>query len=243
MLRLLIQYQKGNGNSFAMVDGGHRIMAILSLIYKFKKKASLPFTTATQSRIRDTVNTKDLCRKASLFMYVPVFKMISDGSKIVDMQKRLTRFSIRQFFNTLSSAIQSQSTSAQKVSMKQLLSNVIGTTNLIGIGSDSISDRNSASESDSGSDSDSVGDNGRMAGVVSYNENCPDIGIDSAVATACYISFRAAGEGDSDIDQERKENVCSIIIDNIKKMGLKNNKLAGVKQCFLLCDDKTLKSK
>jgi hypothetical protein len=240
VLRLLIQYRKGNGNSFALVGGGHRIMAILSLIYKFKKTANPPFTTTTQSVICGIVNTKDLCRKASLYMYVPIFKMTSDESRMVDKQKRLTRFSICQFFNTLSSAIQSQSTSAQKLSMKQLLSNVIGTTNMIGIGSDSISDSNSSS------DTDSLGDNGGMTGVVSYDENYPDIGIENAVVTACYISFRAE-ECDSDIDQQRKTNAGSIIRDNIYKMRHRPKHLVSlalqVREHFLKCDDKTLKSK
>jgi hypothetical protein len=210
VLRLLIQYRKGNGNSFALVGGGHRIMAILSLIYKFKKTANPPFTTTTQSVICGIVNTKDLCRKASLYMYVPIFKMTSDESRM------------------------------SKLKMKQLLSNVIGTTNMIGIGSDSISDSNSSS------DTDSLGDNGGMTGVVSYDENYPDIGIENAVVTACYISFRAE-ECDSDIDQQRKTNAGSIIRDNIYKMRHRPKHLVSlalqVREHFLKCDDKTLKSK
>lgn len=250
MLRLLIQYRKGNGNSFALVDGGHRIMAILSLIYKFKKPTNRQATTTAQSNCQGVVNTKELCRKASLFTYVPIFKMMSDESRTVDIQKRLTRFSICQFFNTLSSAIQSQSTSAQKLSMKQLLYNIIGTTNMIGIDSASINDSNSVSASDSDSDSDSnsdsVGDKGGMAGIVSYNENHADIGIENALATACYICFRA-GEGDRDFDKSKQKKVGLTILENIGNTNLKTNNLprlaSDVKRLFLDCDDKILKSK
>lgn len=226
VLRLLIQYHHGNVNSFALIDGGHRIMAILSLIYNFEK-------TATQSGSSNTatVHTKDLCRKATLNIYVPVFKMEPDENSTSIVEN----FSIRQFSNTLSSAIQSQSTSAQKVSMKQFLSNVIGTTNIIGIGSDSISDSNSVSAS--------VEDNDRMAAVVSYDESCPDIGIEDAMATACYISFRAV-DGAGDVDQVEKRNVGTRIQANIcKMMEHTTSKIFFVQDCFSQCNDQTLKTK
>jgi hypothetical protein len=223
-------------------------MAILSLIYKFKKPTNRQATTTTQSDCHGVVNTKELCRKASLFTYVPIFKMMSDESRIVDMQKRLTRFSICQFFNTLSSAIQSQSTSAQKLSMKQLLYNIIGTTNMIGIDSASINNSDSVSAGDSDSDihSDSVGDKGGMAGIVSYNENQADIGIENALATACYICFRA-GEGDRDLDKSEQKKVSLTILENIGNTNLKTKNLlrvaSDVRTLFLDCDDKILKSK
>lgn len=227
-----MQCHHGNVNSFALIDGGHRIMAILSLIYNFEKIA-----TQSGSSNTDTVHTKDLCRKATLNIYVPVFKMMPDDyrTSIVEKELPLTRFSIHQFSNTLSSAIQSQSTSAQKVSMKQFLSNVIGTTNIIGIGSDSISDSNSVSAS--------VEDNDRMATVVSYTESCPDIGIVDALATACYISFRAV-VGAGDVDEKEKRDVGTRIQANIcKMMEHKKTKIFYVQECFLQCNDQTLQSK
>ena len=201
-------------------------MAILSLIYNFEKIA-----TQSGSSNTDTVHTKDLCRKASLNIYVPVFKMEPDENSTSIVEN----FSIRQFSNTLSSAIQSQSTSAQKVSMKQFLSNVIGTTNIIGIGSDSISDSNSVSAS--------VEDNDRMATVVSYNESSPDIGIADALAIACHIAFTAV-VGAGDVDQKEKRNVGTRIQANIcKMMEDKPSKIFCVQDCFLQCNDQTLQSK